>query len=564
MVDLPAPRGAIVDRHGRLLAGTSGRLVVTADRTALGTLDARGRWTPNTRGLRDLGLLARLAHVPRQTLVDRIEADVVRSPFAPAVVLPQPSRWLAFYLQERAAAFPALRVTALPVRSYPQGGLGAEFLGLLGEVSPQQLGRARYAHARAGEVVGQSGVEAWYDRVLNGGFRRARLRVDSRGAIVGPLRLGRSGQPLPTLRLTIDARLQRAAEQAIRDGIAFAHTAGHPDAAAGAAVVMDARTGALYALASYPGYNQLLAARDPHYLEQLLHASRAAPPLLNRATQGLYPTGSTFKPIVAEAALASGMITPSTSLACTGSLQVGNMVFHNVEPSINETMSLRQALSMSCDTWFYRLGVQFYYRQERGALDMQRWAMRLGLGHTTGLDVPGEAAGVVPTPVWLRRTFSAPWARIWYEGTSVNLSIGQGYLAVTPLQLAVAYAALANGGRVVRPHVADAVGFRKLSFAPRRHVRLRDVWAIRDGLYSAAHDPGGTSSSVFGSFAVPVAGKTGTAQAPFGSDHSWYASWAPAGHPRVVVVVLIEHGGFGVQAAAPAARELYSAFFHVR
>ena len=194
--------------------------------------------------------------------------------------------------------------------------------------------------------------------------------------------------------------------------------------------------------------------------------------------------------------------------------------------------------------------------------------MRLGLGHSTGLDIPGEAAGIVPTPGWLRRTFTLPWQRIWYEGYSVNLSIGQGYLAVTPLQLAVAYSALANGGTVVRPHVGKAlldssgVLIKTLRFRPRAHVALPDLWAIHQGLYAAAH--AGTSAAVFGSFPIPVDGKTGTAQTPGGSDHSWYASWAPAGNPKVVVVVLIEHGGFGAEAAATSAKEIYSAYFHLK
>ena len=267
----------------------------------------------------------------------------------------------------------------------------------------------------------------------------------------------------------------------------------------------------------------------------------------------------------------AGLITPYTYLPCTGSLTVGNFVFHNVEPHINATLNLEQALSISCDTWFYRLGTQFYWLQQRtGDLAMQKWAHRLGLGHPTGLDVPGEAAGIVPTPKWLKQTFTARWQRIWYEGYSVNLSIGQGYLAVTPLQLAVAYATLANGGTVVRPHVARAVLgphnelVKTLRFKPRARLRLKDLWAIRAGLYSAAHSATGTSSAIFGNFPIPVAGKTGTAETPRGSDHSWYASWAPADHPRYVVVVLIEHGGFGVEAAAPAAKEIYSALFHVK
>jgi penicillin-binding protein 2 len=209
----------------------------------------------------------------------------------------------------------------------------------------------------------------------------------------------------------------------------------------------------------------------------------------------------------------------------------------------------------------------FYFKQEQGSLAMQQWASWLGLGHPTGIDIPGEAGGVVPTPKWLARTFKGSPEAYWYEGTSVNLSIGQGYLEVTPLQLAVAYSALANGGAVVRPHVAEAVlgpHRQVLQFPPARRLKLRDVWAIREGLFDAAHGSTGTSTSIFGSFPVPVAGKTGTAQDPHGADDSWYASWAPASHPRYVVVVLIPHGGFGANAAAPAARDIYKAIFRVK
>jgi penicillin-binding protein 2 len=568
-VYVPAGRGAIVDRSGRLLVGAGGRLTVTAEAPLLGTVDARGRWTPSPAGRARLHRLARVAHLPTWKLIANIRRSVRRSPFAPAVVIARPSRALAFYLDERARLFPSFDVTVAPERWYPRGLFGSEFLGLLGEVTPHELHERRYRATRPGQIVGQSGVEAAYDQFLNGGLATARIPVDARGNVVGPLRQVPARARTRTLELTIDTRLQQAAERAIRDGIVFAHRAGHLDANAGAAVVMNPWNGEIYALASYPTFDQHRAAHDPRYFGSLFHEAQT--PMLNRATQGLYPTGSAFKPIVAEAALATGLITPWSSIPCTGSLTVGNVVFHNVEAGINANLNLDQALSISCDTWFYRLGTMFYARQAAtGALDMQRWAQLLGLGHATGIDLPGEYGGVVPTPAWLRKTFREPAQRIWYEGYSVNLSIGQGYLAVTPLQLAVAYSALANGGRVVRPHVGRAILsahsriLRRLRFPPRRRVRLTDVDAIRTGLFDAAHAPGGTSAAIFGSFPVPVAGKTGTAQTPTGSDHSWYASWAPAGHPRVVVVVLIEHGGFGAEAAAPAAREIYSAFFHVR
>ncbi len=566
---LPAPRASIFDRSGRLLVGTQGRLGVTADVATLGRVDSRERWRPTPAGRGQLRRLAVLARVPKWKLIARLRRSIRRSPYAPAMVLPVATRELALYLEERAASFRGLEVVAVPERRYPQGALGSEFLGLLGEVSARELDQHLYRTAKPGQLVGQSGVEASYEWLLDGGLERARVPVDARGKVVGPVRTLPYRRSARRLRLTIDARLQSVAERAIVDGIAFAHRAGHSDANAGAAVVMNPWNGAIYALASYPHYDQATAAHNPRYLARLFDARNPMVPLLDRATQGLYPTGSTFKPIAAEAALATGLITPQSILPCTGSLTVGNIVFHNVEPAINADLNLDQALTISCDTWFYRLGTEFYARQAAtGALDLQRWALRLGLGHPTGLDVPGEAGGVVPTPAWLRRTFQDPAQRIWYEGYSVNLSIGQGYLAVTPLQLAVAYSALANGGKVVRPHVASAVVsaagrvLRRLRFPPAAHLKLTDAWAIRQGLYDAAHAGNGTSAAVFGSFPIPVAGKTGTAQTPHGSDHSWYASWAPAAHPRLVVVVLIEHGGFGVESAAPAAREIYSAFFH--
>jgi penicillin-binding protein 2 len=566
LVDLPAPRGPIVDAHGRLLAGTDGRLSLTADAAKLGKVARDGTWRPNKDGVRLLRRVAQLSGESVPRLVRHIDRSLTHDPFAPAVVISSLAKPLAFYLEERSAAFPGLTVAALPRRSYPQGALGAEYLGLLGEISPAQLRERRYRGYIAGEPIGQSGVESTYDRLLNGGFVRKRVTVDARGRILGSLRSAGVSRNATGLQLTIDARIQRAAEKAIRDGIASAHLNGHGDASAGAAVVLDPRDGSVLALASYPGYSQVAAARDQDYLSRLLTSGA----LLNRATQGLYPAGSTFKPFVAEAALQAGLITPSSYLPCTGSLTVGNIVFHNVEPGINASLNLPQAIAISCDTWFYRLGTSFYWRQQKGELDIQRWAQRFGFGNPTGIDVPGEYGGLVPTPAWLERTFKAPWQRIWYEGYSVNLSIGQGSLAITPLQLAVAYAAIANGGTVVRPHLGRAVlgpsdvPVRPLRFKPARRLKLVGLSAIREGLYNAAHAAGGTSAAIFGSFPVPVAGKTGTAETPRGSDHSWYASYAPAAHPRYVVVVLIEHGGFGAQAAAPAAKEIYSALFHVR
>jgi penicillin-binding protein 2 len=554
-VRLPAPRGAIVDAKGRVLADTEGRVSVTADADALGSLDERGRWHPTEEGLAILRRFARLTGTPVSRFVARIQREQLRTPHAPAVVVSQARRPLAVYLHERPGRFPGLHVMPYPERSYPQGRIGSEFLGLLGEISKEQLEQRRYRRHRMGEVIGQSGVEATYDRHLNSGLARARVAVDARGHPIGPLTVVDQPRPSRVLKLTIDARLQRATEQAIRYGISLARKDGNADSRAGAAVVMDARTGALRALASYPNYNQVRAARDRDYDERLV---RSPDGLLNRAIAGTYPAGSTFKPIVAQAALSAGLISPWSTLPCTSAYHVGATTFRNVVP-MSASLTLRDALKVSCDTWFYQLGHRFYLD---GSLDIQRWARRLGLGGTTGLDLPGEAGGIVPTPEWLRRTHK----QVWYPGQSIILAIGQGFLTVTPLQMAVAYAALANGGRVVTPHVGQGLygqdgRLRKRFRWPAKRVKLVAPEAIASGLHAAANLPFGTSTSVFADFPVEIAGKTGTAEVPPRNDHSWYASWAPYRNPRYVVVVLIEHGGFGAVSAAPAARKIYEALY---
>jgi penicillin-binding protein 2 len=561
-VELALARAPIVDARGRVLAGSQARLAIGASLAALGERAARG-WRLSRHGHVVLARLASAARLPLPKILSRIRASARLEPLAPALVVPHASSALADYLLERRTRFPGLEVVSLPERSYPQGALGAPFLGLLGEAGKAEIGK----RVRLGETVGTSGIERVYDRVVNPGLARGVVPVDALGNLRGGVRLVRPPRRAHGLGLTIDARLQRAADRAIRLGIRLAHEAGHKDAHAGAAVVMSPSTGAIRALASVPSFNQAAAAHSPAYLERLLRGRAGSATLVNRAIQGLYPAGSTFKPIVAEAALGTGILSPTESLPCTGSLTVGGRVFHNFEPGAHAWLTLPQALATSCDTWFYRLGLEFYDRGGWAGLGIQRWARRLGIGHRTGIDLPGEAGGLLPTPAWLARTFRSRDRRIWYPGNSVNLAIGQGYLAVTPLQLAVAYAALANGGRVLRPHLARAIVgdggevLHTFRLPARARVQLHDVWAIRTGLYAATHDPSGTSSAIFARFPVAVAGKTGTAQAPAGSDHSWFASWAPAWRPRVVVVVLIEHGGFGAVAAAPAARAIYQALF---
>ena len=561
-VDLFGTRGAIVDANKRLLVGTTGHPVIDADAASLGSRDAHGRWHPSPAGARALQRLSRLTGTPTSLLLSRLRSSVLHSPFAPAVIIQNPSTALTSYLQERSDKFPAFKVGVEDVRNYPQGALGSEFLGLLGQISPSELKSHAYKNAKPGEVVGQSGVEAAYDSLLNAGFVQAKIPVDSFGRIAGALRVPPQKQP-PTLQLSIDMGLQRATQNALLYGMEQSRLSGHSPTGA-SAVVIDPWTGAIKAMASYPTFNQKLAADNPQYLSQLYKQTRTVP-LLNRAIDGAYPTGSTFKPIIAEAALSAGLITPSTPLDCTGSFTLGNTVFHNVDPGVNASMTLPTALEESCDTWFYRLGYLVYQHDPKaqGTL-IQDWARKLGLGHAPPGDLTGATTGYLPGP---GRIFEKRFGFPWTEGQTINLAIGQGALQVSPLQLAVAYSALVNGGTVVRPHVGEAVirnGVRHtLHYKPVRKLHLSPyTWAIKQGLYEAANDFGGTSQPVFGGFPIKVAGKTGTAEPDPVS--SWYASWAPYDHPKVLVVVNVEHGGFGVQAAAPTAKKIYEAYFHLK
>jgi penicillin-binding protein 2 len=293
-------------------------------------------------------------------------------------------------------------------------------------------------------------------------------------------------------------------------------------------------------------------------------------PLANRATQGLYPTGSTFKLITAVAGLESGLISPATVLFDGGSLTVGGVTFKNAGNVSHGAVALPRALQVSSDVYFYRVGLM---ADQKGGDVIQKWAGRLGLGHATGIDLPGEGAGLVPTPEWRNRLFRRKLTdRPWTPGDNINLAVGQGDLQANPLQMAVAYSAVANGGRIVTPHIGlrveDNSGriLQQIEPGARRRLDLSSSTrsAIMQGLRAAANDAGGTSTPVFEGFPITVAGKTGTAERGAQGDQSWYVVAAPFDDPRVVVAVTIERGGFGAEAAAPAARRILASYFGIK
>jgi penicillin-binding protein 2 len=597
-VRLGAPRGAILDRNGNPLVTT-----VPGTAVQLWPADLPKTWPAELAELRSL---AKILHVP----VRGIFAEMKRhkgDPVTPIVVRESVTRDAPIlYLLEHAEQFPGVQVVRTYVRDYPQGIMASQLLGYVSEISPAQLKLLRKKGYEAGDKIGQAGLESTYDSYLRGRPGLAQLRVDSLGRPRSQLFVKRQPGPGESIRLTLDANLQRAAQQAIQYGIQLAQNNHHWAAQGGAIVAMNPNDGSILAMASDPGYNP--AVYSGHVTTRRLAAFGLTPqtaaqhnyPSLNRAISGLYPAGSTFKPVVALAGLQTHIISPSTVLECTGSFTVYKpdgtvaQVFHNVDPGIFEAMTLPTAIEASCDTWFYRVGYAFYNAPPSLGHPLQAWAARFGIGRKTGVDVGPESAGLLPTPEWRHRTFTAKtdpdnWQidRLWKPGDSIQLAIGQKDLLVTPLQMARFYALVANGGKLVRPHlVQDVEEGGGGQSAPRvvhrfptpvpQPVGLDPNYlnVVQDGLYQATHGANGTSALVFGNYPVPIAGKTGTAQKIISipgytgeQDQSWWCGYGPANStepPQLVVCALIENGGFGAEAAAPAALKVFQRFFAER
>jgi penicillin-binding protein 2 len=552
-IKVQAPRGQIVDREGRALVDNRTALAVKVTPAEL----------PKAGPAKD-DLYGRLGDVLGRS-ARRIRNDVDEQlkavPFSSATVKQDVELPVVQYLLEHGDDFPGVTVERVFLRRYPHDEIGAHLFGTVGEVTKEQLGEETYRGAEMGDRVGQSGVEGTYDRYLRGRNGATRVQVDAMGTLTGSLstRQPRAGRQL---RLAVDLDVQRTGQQALGYG------------RRGAFVVMDVKSGEVRGLGSTPSFDPNLFTKsikqsDYDRLSDPMNGS----PLTNRAIQSVYPTGSTFKLITATAGLEGGLIDPSTPISDPGSLNVGGTVFKNAGGAVNGVIALPQALSVSSDVFFYKLGLEA--NGESDGLLIQRWARRLGVGRKSGIDLPGELPGLVPSPKWREKVNKQGIGdgRPWSAGDNINLSVGQGDLQSNPLQMAVAYAAVANGGRVVTPHlgkrIEDADG-RVLQELPGRARRRVDIEpehrsAILQGLRSAASAPGGTSADVFRGFPIPIAGKTGTAEKGMGRpDQSWYIALAPYPNPRYVVAVTDEQGGFGAETAAPAARRILAALFDVR
>ncbi|WP_245642470.1 penicillin-binding protein 2 [Nonomuraea candida] len=587
-IAIPAVRGRILDDRGRPLARNRAAMTISVDRVELGRQPDRGRAT--------LRALAALLDRPYEELSRRMTPCGPRtgkpcwagSPYEPIPVAEGVPARTATQIAERPEDFPGVSAAPEPVRDHPRGELAAHVLGYLGP-----------ADEGAGEV-GRDGLEASYEADLRGEPGSREVVVDSAGQV---LRTVREQPPAPgaTLVTSIDADVQAVTERALERAVRKARGRGAP-ADSGAAVVLEARTGRVVAMASYPGYDPEVwtGGIEPDDYRRL--TSGHDRPLLSRAIQAQWPPASTWKVVSTAAATGAGYPLKGR-YDCPGSYRVGDRSFRNFGGADLGVMDLHEALVQSCDTIYYRFAHQLWLKDHRDP--MQRMARAFGFGAETGVDLPGEAAGRVPDRAWKKAYWEETRQRTceearegypetartdpgraaylkaiaaencargyaWTAGDAANFSIGQGDVLATPLQLARAYAALANGGTLFSPRVGKEVrgpdGRLVRSVVPPVTGRLpvpgKTLSYIRDAL--AEVPKSGTAAGAFAGFPLgklAVAGKTGTAEAYGEKDTSWFASFAPADDPRHVVVAVISQGGSGGEAAAPAVREIWSGMY---
>ncbi|MEY2567241.1 MAG: penicillin-binding protein 2 [Actinomycetota bacterium] len=564
-----APRGRILDRNGKVLVDNRGSQVITVDRNEV-------KDKPEV-----VGRLAALLNLPVAEVRKRM-ADVRFSPYTPVPVAEDVPEELVVYLREHQDQFPGIAAPTRPERSYPNGALAAHLLGYVGQTTKAELDARRSQGYREGDEIGKQGVEKSYEEDLRGTPGSKRLQVNSAGKVLGPPLRETSPQQGRDLFLTLDLDVQTVAENALAQGLeadrrVHDRSSGKDFVApAGSVVVMDPRDGSVLAMASNPTFEPAQFVNGIKTdVFRALNDPAAHFPLNNRATQGLYSPGSTFKLVTSIAAVESGLIDARTTVLDGGKFQLKNCkgekcIFRNAGGVAHGRVNLSRALTVSSDVFYYQLGAQFWNLRSQHGDAMQDVARRLGLGQKTEIPLSPEAVGRVPDPATRRRLHDQNPTAFpngdWRTGDNINLAIGQGEMAVTPLQLATAYATFANGGSVWEPRLVDKV----VDQQRRIHRQVEPVKLRTVSIPPAVHDPilaglkgvvsgEGTAAGAFAGFPfnrMTVAGKTGTAQVAKKQDTALFVGFAPADNPQYVVAVVMEESGFGGSVAAPVARRI--------
>jgi penicillin-binding protein 2 len=536
---LRAPRGAIYDRNGELLADS-----YPAFNIMFRPMPSES--TASVRATAEPGWLHRLsALVELDTTVVRQLVRVANTTGKSATLRRDASPAVLAAVEEHRAELPGIEVVVEPLRRYPHGALAAHLLGYAGEINERELADRAAEGYRPGDLIGRSGVERSGEQNLRGRDGAEYVVVNAMGRRVSTYADVPPRAPVPgnNLMLTLDLKVQRALEEAMA-GVRR-----------GAAVAIDPRDGGILGMVSRPAYDPNEFSHGISHESWREMSREGSNPLLNRAIQGIYPPGSTFKIVTMLAALRSGVAEPGTRLQpCHGSYLFGGRSFGCWKPEGHGTLDFIGAIQHSCDVYFYQIGLRL------GLPRLEATARAMGLGGRTGVGLPQENAGLMPSPAWYDKRWGAGR---WRKGVLLNLAIGQGEILTTPLQLALMAAEASGSGRALRPHVVLRVG----DAAPAGEDRPvqsgveadREVWdAIHRGLRMVVDEGTGTAARVPG---VAVAGKTGTAQNPHGNDHALFVCYAPAESPTIAMAVVVENSGHGGSVAAPLAGQALRRLF---
>ncbi len=536
-VRLQSPRGKIVDRYGHLIATNRYAFNLTL--------------VPEDAG--DTGQLLSFLGEGVELDLTAVRKKIEDADRHTPVLLKQDLQWQEMaFVEEHKLDLPGVNLAAQPVRYYPEGSAAAHLLGYVGEISEAQLKSGKFPEQAAGDVVGKYGLELQYDSWLRGSPGKKYIEVDALGRQLREMEQERPS-PGQTLVLSLDWGLQRLADQLLGDR-------------AGAIVALDPRNGDVLALASRPSFSPNSFARGISRAQWEELQTNPRHPLNNRALQGEYPPGSTYKIVTLTACLEEDLVEPDSSFKCLGGYPFGRRLYRCWKSGGHGILDTHEALVYSCDVFFYNLSTTIDIDT------LARYANGFGLGRKTGITLPGERAGLIPTRGWKRERFGEPW----YPGENLSVAIGQGYNLVTPLQMANLISAVANEGTVYEPHVLkrieDASGSPVVEVSPKAVGRIparpSTLRFVREALSGVVNERRGTGGKAkIGG--ITVAGKTGTAQVVrLGrevtaeenpedyEDHAWFIAFAPYEDPRIALAVLIEHGGHGGSTCAPVARRI--------
>lgn len=569
-ISLEAPRGRIYDRNGVELVRNRSALAVSVDPTHESVRDllvrSRNEDTaddPTRRELDELfGELGAMLGISSEDIFTSV-SDMSQEALRPRVVALDAPKEVVAQLLERQTDFRWVRVEEIAVREYPFGSLAAHVLGYTGAISQDEFESSDgYAGYEIGDTVGKTGAERQFEGVLQGDKGWRRIEVNASGKPQGVVD-EQPARPGNDIRLTIDIEVQRVAEEQLADAIAEARRQGFTSANAGAAVALDVTTGEVLAIASAPTYDPSVFLGGISTANwTALTAKGSEYPLNDRAIMSAYPPASTFKVVTAAAALEAGIAVENSTYNCTGRwTEMGEQWPKWCwKRTGHGTQSLRSGIKNSCDIVFYEIGYELYKRKGE---ELQSQSRDFGLGAKTGIDLPGEVGGRVPDAAW-KKQYNAnyPEYQTWLPGDTVNMAIGQGDMLTSPLQMASVYAALGNRGTMMKPYVLkdvlDSAGEVALATEPSilRDTGLSDatVEVLTRALLDVTRD--GTAKGAFAGFAIPVAGKTGTAQVMGKDDYALFTAFAPAVEPKYAVAVIVEQGGGGGAVAAPAGRNI--------